>query len=395
MQHKRINFTFEIFLLSANLRVAITALPPLTNKIQSFFQLDSAQMGAVTTIPLLCFGFLSIFAGQLIKRMGTTFTLRLALVMLAVANLLRVYVSWGLFVGTVFVGAAITLLNVTLPTMIVEWHPEKSSFLNGVYTASINLFSALVGGIIVPLANHFSWQIAIQMFSIPAIIAFIGSLFLGRAQGPAASEQATVAASRNTAYPAAWRRRHVWLLAIFMGLQSFVFYTLVAWLPSVMMSHHSSATKAGWLVALFQIIGMPFSYFVPRAAHSRARLFKVNLAFAVGYVVGIGLMFTTSSATPILVMISLLLGITTAATFSLSLSLITEISIDGADASSVGGLVQSVGYLLAASGPTIFGATRQLSHSWTVPLIVLLVVAIVTIIFGQIFIQSSQKVISK
>ncbi|MFT9042732.1 MAG: MFS transporter, partial [Lentilactobacillus hilgardii] len=173
-----INFTFEVFLLAANLRLAIIGIPPIVTKIQSYFQLTTAQTGVLTTIPLLCFGFLSATTAPIIRKLGTKRTIEYALLMLAIANLLRTYVNWGMFLGTIFVGAGITMLNVSLPALIVERHPEQSTKLNGVYTASINLLSAIVGGIAVPVANAIGWQFTVQLFSIPALIAFLGTLML-------------------------------------------------------------------------------------------------------------------------------------------------------------------------------------------------------------------------
>jgi CP family cyanate transporter-like MFS transporter len=45
-------------------------------------------------------------------------------------------------------------------------------------------------------------------------------------------------------------------------------------------------------------------------------------------------------------------------------------------------MAQAVGYLLAAAGPLLFGVLRDATHSWTVPLALLLAVMVCLLISG-------------
>ncbi|KRM45691.1 MFS transporter [Lentilactobacillus parafarraginis] len=383
-----INFTFEVFLLAANLRLAIIGIPPIVSKVQAFFHLTTALTGALTTIPLLCFGFLSVLTAPVIRRLGTKRTIEFALLMLAIANLLRTYVSWGMFAGTIFVGAGITMLNVSLPALIVERQPQDAGRLNGVYTASINIISAIVGGIAVPVANALGWQFTVQLFSVPAIIAFLATLLLpnkkSRRQSSAPSRPA------GGSQTPIWKRGHVWMLALFMGLQSMIFYTIVAWLPNVLTSHGLSATTAGWLFSIFQIIGAPFAYLVPRATTKVANLQILMGSLLAGYLVGTGILIFFD-ATWLLILACLVLGITTASVFTFSLTMITTISQTPQEAGSVGGIVQSIGYLIASVGPTIFGVIKTTLGNWPETLIVMSIISVVNILVGFTLIQVIRK----
>lgn len=380
-----INFTFEVFLLAANLRLAIIGIPPIVSKVQAFFHLTTVQTGALTTIPLLCFGFLSVLTAPVIRRLGTKRTIEFALLMLAIANLLRTYVSWGMFAGTIFVGAGITMLNVSLPALIVERQPQDAGRLNGVYTASINIISAIIGGIAVPVANALGWQFTVQLFSIPAIIAFLTTLLLPNKQ----PRQKSTSSTHQTSEPQTpiWKRGHVWMLALFMGLQSMIFYTIVAWLPSILTAHDLSTTTAGWLFSIFQIIGAPFAYLVPRATTKISNLQILMVTLLAGYLIGTGILIYFS-ATWLLVLACLILGITTAFVFTFSLTMITTISQTPQEAGSVGGIVQSIGYLIASVGPTIFGVIRTTFGNWPETLIVMIVISVVNILVGFILIRT-------
>ena len=134
--------------------------------------------------------------------------------LLMLANFFRIYTESLIFVGTLFVGVAITILNVTLPALVVDYAEEKSAFLNGLYIATSNLISALAGGVIVPLSNLIGWENAIQVFSLPALIAGVGAILLPKKEIELDNKVEILEKER------VWQRHAIWLLAIFMGLQS-------------------------------------------------------------------------------------------------------------------------------------------------------------------------------
>ena len=126
------------------------------------------------------------------------------------ANFFRIYTESLIFVGTLFVGVAITILNVTLPALVVDYAEEKSAFLNGLYIATSNLISALAGGVIVPLSNLIGWENAIQVFSLPALIAGVGAILLPKKEIELDSKVEILEKEK------VWQRHAIWLLAIFM-----------------------------------------------------------------------------------------------------------------------------------------------------------------------------------
>ena len=284
MSKVRNNFTWEIVLIACNLRLAIIILTPLIDKIGETFKLSTVQLGILTTIPLLCFGFISILISLLIKKIGTRRTIIIGLFLLMLANFFRIYTESLIFVGTLFVGVSITILNVTLPALVVDYAEEKSAFLNGLYIATSNLISALAGGVIVPLSNLIGWENAIQVFSLPALIAGVGAILLPKKEIELDSKVEIFEKEK------VWQRHAIWLLAIFMGLQSLVFYTLVAWLPSVLVNHGISPVIAGWMFAAFQMIGFPFSYVVPKLASRLKSARLTMLLLLVGYILGVGML---------------------------------------------------------------------------------------------------------
>lgn len=45
-------------------------------------------------------------------------------------------------------------------------------------------------------------------------------------------------------------------------------------------------------------------------------------------------------------------------------------------------MAQSLGYLLAAIGPVLFGWLHDITHSWTIPLLMLVLISVIIFITG-------------
>jgi CP family cyanate transporter-like MFS transporter len=76
------------------------------------------------------------------------------------------------------------------------------------------------------------------------------------------------------------------------------------------------------------------------------------------------------------------IGIGQGGLFSLSLALIVLRSADNAQATSLSGMVQGAGSVLAATGPFVMGFLHDLSGGWSVPLVAMLVLIGAMALFG-------------
>ncbi len=59
-----------------------------------------------------------------------------------------------------------------------------------------------------------------------------------------------------------WKSPLAWIVAIYMGLQSTMFYVTISWLPEILHDYGMSMETAGWLLSLTQIVGLPASFFL-------------------------------------------------------------------------------------------------------------------------------------
>jgi CP family cyanate transporter-like MFS transporter len=87
----------------------------------------------------------------------------------------------------------------------------------------------------------------------------------------------------------------------------------------------------------------------------------------------LGLLLSGGTATALWVS---LLGLGQGASISLALILFALRTTDSTEATELSGMAQSVGYLLAAAGPFLFGVLHDLTQSWSLPLALILAVVV-------------------
>src|SRR5699024_2606821 len=115
-----------------------------------------------------------------------------------------------------------------------------------------------------------------------------------------------------------WRDTFAWKIAMFMGLQSSLFYILISWLPEVMIDYGLSATNAGFVLALFQIVDIPVSFSIPMFAVRFKRQSTLVLIINICFIIGmIGLILQPNL--PIMLISVMIIGIGSSANFALSL----------------------------------------------------------------------------
>src|SRR5699024_9790580 len=171
-----------------------------------------------------------------------------------------------------------------------------------------------------------------------------------------------------------------WNVALYMGLQSFSFYVILAWLPEILQTRGLTAAYSGWMLSLSQGVGFVGSLLLPlwteKIENQKLPVIVLMIIEAVGI---LGLLLFSTQLTPLWVS---LLGFALGGNFALALLFIVLRSADTDVATELSGMAQSIGYLLAATGPALFGFLHDTSAGWTLPLIFLLALILIKIIAG-------------
>ncbi|SFD81915.1 MFS transporter, CP family, cyanate transporter [Paenibacillus catalpae] len=372
----------SIIFVAANLRAPITSVGPLVSYIRESTGISNSVAGLLTTVPLLAFTFMSPFAAQLARRYGVERVIMCALIFIGVGTLCRsISSSVALFGGTMMIGLSIAVCNVLIPSLVKRDFSNKIGLMTGIYSVSMNICGALASGISVPLARDagFGWQGALSCWLVltaVGIICWLPRMSYTR-QGMAAVSQANNSAGEAKL----WRSPLAWQVTLFMGLQSFIFYNLVAWFPEILNSRGMSSDSAGWMLSLIQFSMLPFTFVVPIIA-SRMKNQRMLVAITtLLYLLGIGgLLIDNNSLVPLW---SVLIGIAGAGSFSLAMLFFTLRTRTTQAAAELSGMAQSVGYLLAAVGPLVFGVIHDATHHWTVSIAMLIVASLLIFVFGM------------
>lgn len=371
-----------ILFIAATLRSPLTSVGPIIGFIRDQLHISNSLAGFLTTIPLLAFAIVSPFAPRLSKRFGLAPTLFYSLLLLMAGILLRSEGSSTLLlIGTFLIGVGIAFANVLLPSLLKLSFPLHIGLMTGLYSASMNISATLASGIAVPIANDssYGWQSALGIWGIITFIAILVWIPQIRIQRPIEQEiakQVTV----HVATPL-WKSPVAWFVTFFMGLQSFLFYTTSSWMPVVLQDNGMSDEAAGWMLSLVQLSQLPMVFIIPVIADKvRNQRGLVGVVFAC-YVLGYGgVLFGSESLTAFWM---IFIGLAGGSAFGLSMMFFTLRSRSPEEAASLSGMAQSVGYLLAAVGPVLFGYLHDWTGNWNAPLYVFLVISVLLFISGM------------
>ncbi len=350
-----------VVLVALNLRPAIAGFGPLLPQIQAQLHLSAATAGLLTTIPLLCWGVLALTAPLLTRRWSSETVILAMVAVLGVGALLRAGPTLGvMLLGTVLVGAGIAVVNVLLPSLVRREFPAQVGVMLGVYTLAVVGGATLASAVAVPLqVAGGSWHASLATWSGLALLGAVA--WLPAVRGRPYRSVGTVPVWREL-----FRNPHAWPVTLFMGTQSLVFFTWLAWLPRVWHDQGLSAGVAGGLLSLGNVVQLPFALFMPILA-GRFGVWPLIVVSVILDVVGLLLV----PAHPLVW--TLLLGAGCGSTFPLALYLMAVRADTPAQAPQLSALAQGVGYSLAALGPVAFGALHDRTGGWSAPLWFLIV----------------------
>jgi MFS transporter, CP family, cyanate transporter len=368
-----------IVFVAFNLRPSITSVGPVIHSIRADLHISNGTAGFLTTLPLIAFALLSLVAPPLSRKWGNERTIFVGLFTLACGILIRsAGTVFTVFFGTIWIGIGIAIGNVLLPGIVKEKFPEQAGLMTSIYTTSMNTFAAIGSAVSIPLADALNggWKSSLSFWAWMAIAALC--IWIPQIRS-ANQNRSAKAGSPRTGATLMWRSPLAWYVTFFMGLQSFLFYCTITWLPAILQSRGFCEETAGWMVSAMQLISLPATFATPVLANRLSQ--QKGIAFAIGlfHLAGIIGLFTSE---PVLLYISIaMIGIAQGASVSLALTLITLRTAHAKEAANLSGMSQSVGYLLAAFGPILLGFLFDATRSW-VPSLVLLLAATVCLIFS-------------
>ncbi len=404
--------TVVVFGLS--LRLLFGSTSALTSDIAEFYSANSTSMALLTTGPVICLGVFAATARYFVRRAQVTYVLVACLSLVAVGTAVRAVPSWPiLVVGTLVAAAGIAVANVLGPVfvrlVVREWslserprgrewslserprgrewsstgEPDAAAgrqlgLLTGVLTAVISASAGVASGVSVPLAEALDggWRIVLGLWSIPVVLAAGCMAIFGRtlSRGLSVAGSATVPDDAHRSRTGVLTSPVAWSLTAFMGLQSLMAYSMIAWLPTIFRDRGVDARDAGLLLTALSVSSVLTALTIPSLATRLGN--QSALAVAVTLPTCVGLLGIVSSADSWALVWAVLLGLGQGGQLSLAMTLMNLRASNARDAASLSSMAQTVGYVLAAAGPLVCGAVHSATQRWEPSIVVLLVVTI-------------------
>ncbi|WP_313366312.1 MFS transporter [Microbacterium sp.] len=398
-----------ILLCAFSLRSAVASLSPVVDLIGDDFEVSPAVLGVIGTLPPACFAVFGILTPMLERRLGIERLTVIALGAITLGLIGRGLAAdtVGLLAGTAVIFAGVGMANILLPPLVKKFFADRIGVMMTIYTTTMAFSTFLPPLVAVPVADALGWRFSMAMwaaFALAGVIPWIVMLLRPavadrRAPGhPVAEEtaepddaEAVFAATGPIAtaptnlrlFARLARIPLVWALALTFATSSTMAYVSFAWLPSILIDTAGvDAATAGFLLSLWAFIGLPASLIVPVLV---VRFQATRLLFVVGSLTALtGLVGLMLAPLPELLWLWMTLFGMVGLLFPLALVLISIRSRTPESAVLLSSFVQSTGYVLAAIFPLLVGILHDATGGWTVPLIAVAAVLVITFPAGII-----------
>ncbi|UDQ52544.1 MULTISPECIES: CynX/NimT family MFS transporter [Chryseobacterium] len=370
-----------VILISSNLRSPIVAVSPVLGDVRDALKLDNFQVSLLTSIPLFMFAVCSVLVSRFSNTFGISKLLMYSLLILGFGLFLRISGSqWLLFVGSVFIGLGICIGNVVTPGYVKNNFPKQIALMTGVFAVSMNLTAALASGFSVKIGEWtgFGWRGSLGIWLVIAALGFLVLLieFIVNKKNTDQPKTALSTSDFNM-----FTSSQAWNISAFMGLQSLFYYCLVAWLPSFLADYNMQGESSGWVLFVIQITMIPVTFFCPLIAN-KMKDQRIMILFICALMFGSTMMFVFMKSQWIYVN-AVIIGIANGLSFSLSILFFSIRTKSSINAVKISGMAQSVGYLIAAFGPPVFGKLHDWDISWESSFYFLSLSVVLMLYFGM------------
>jgi CP family cyanate transporter-like MFS transporter len=384
-----------IALVALSLRGPIVAPAPIIRLIQSDTGLSATVAGLLTSLPVLLFGLGAPLAERIIRRAGAETSVVICLAGVLLGTAIRSAGGTGLLMaGTLVIGAAVAIGNVVIPVVIRrDVPPAKVAAVTGGYAAALNIGSMLTSLGTAPLADAVGWRWALVIWGV-LTLAGLGFWFAAgrhstpRSLAPSGAGPASEVGPASEAGPAsgvaeAQARPRLgalgWLLLIAFSGQAMAYYTVTAWLPTLLGDERGlSGNSAGSIASLFQIAAVVGAIWASWASRRTAGWVNIAVIGTLWLILPLGLL-AAPGWYPVWAIVG---GIAQGGGFTAIFTIIAHSSRSHVEVTTMSARVQTGGYLAAAAGPPLAGALHSATGSWTPPMLLVLAATLAFLTMG-------------
>ncbi|MEC1177065.1 MFS transporter [Metasolibacillus meyeri] len=380
MKWKEILIIMAIFIVSLNLRPAITSIGPLLNTIRADLHISGTQVSLLTAIPVFCMGLFAPLAVPMQRRFDLRSAIFMLIALIGVATFMRMFAaSYSMLLATsLLVGFAIAIISPMLNTFIKMHFPHKVATVVSIYSLAMGAGATLSAGFTAVFYEYFGkWTTALGVWSVLAVIALIVWRFAIKPDEGATLFTAISSEVRNP-----WKTKKAWILLLFFGMQASLFFSLMTWLAPVAMEHGFSVITAGTILTAMSLVQLTTNALLPSfLAKYPNHIAWLFILLAVGSIGASCLFIGTSSA---IWAGAMLLGVTLGGLFPLALTLPLNEARNREEANAWSSMVMSGGFMMSAMIPLFIGFVYDMmqSHFYTKIIFALLLLALFLAVFA-------------
>ncbi|AIY01860.1 major facilitator transporter [Arthrobacter sp. PAMC 25486] len=379
-----------IVLIGLNLRAGISSASALYHDLQLVVGYGAFTAALLPSIPTLCFAIAGAATSWLVRRVGVEKAIAIALVTLTAGLALRAVPSVGmLLLGTIVSMSGLAVCNVAMPSFIREHYAHKTAAMTGVYTITMSLGATISAAVSVPLAMQLdSPSLGLAAWAILSVVTLLAFIPIALA----AHRRPAAAPSPATSPWKLLKTRQGLLITAFFTIQAIAAYSIISWLPLILIDGGLDPATAGLMLGLAQVVTVVTNIGLLALASRPGGLRLAFMLASGSYLLGAVALLTLPA--PAAVAPALLLGFGFGV-FALVLVVISKSGSTTADATAMSTVAQSVGYLLGTMGPFGLGLAHSLSGGWTLPLILLVGVAAAQVVLAWLLTATKRDGVSR
>ncbi|MEM4998680.1 MFS transporter [Priestia megaterium] len=371
-------FLFALILAAFNLRPGLTSVSPVLHGITKDLGMSSTLASLLTSIPLLCFGFCSLFAGRLANRYQPEKMITFAITCIGIATFLRAFTNSSIYllITALLIGAGIGVVSPLLSGFIKSHFPDKAASMIGIYSTSMVVGASISIGLTTPLQHWFnnSWKNGLAFWSILALLAIpLWLMVIKQSRIPVSNF------SQKTKASLPLKNKKAWLLTSFVGIVTLLFYCFAAWLPAIVEEKGWTPAFGGLIGTIAMISQLPATLLLPSLLKVLpSRRFWIT-TFTLSIIIGLSLLCFTNVTT---IVSSICLGVGAGGLVSLTLLLPLDMASSPLEASTWSAMTQAIGYMIGAVGPFIIGFLHDYLGSFVPTLYLLIIIGFIAILLG-------------
>lgn len=369
-----------IILVASNLRAPITAIGPVLDEVIGQLKLSSLEASLLTSIPLFVFAAMSALVSRVSVKFGTLNMVLVAMLILCFGLCLRIAGNVPtLFIGSFMIGLGICVGNVMMPGYIKQTFENNVGLMTGVFAVSMNLTAALASGLSIKIGEYsnLGWRASIGIWSILSLIALLFWLVEWMSQRKSKTKSVVKPTASKISF---LKSKQAWSISLFMGLQSLIYYCIIAWLPTALISVGFPKEDTGWVLSISQLAMLPVTFIAPIIAMKLNNQRPLVIISASCFAVSLLLLLIFQAEYVYLA--SIIIGVGAGLAFSLCMLFFSIRTESASHAVKISGMAQSIGYALAGFGPGIFGKLYEINQQWDYSYYFLLIATILLAFFG-------------